>query len=193
MGTLAQTVLPFKIEPTEELITANAGLVLFGEFIQGLGLHRWLAQEMPKPGSGRGYEAVSYVTPLILMLTAGGRSLEDLRTLKNDAALAQLLKLATLPSADAMGDWLRRTGAGIGMTGLDRIKQRTVATRLRQMKITRHTLDCDASQIVDEKYAAEITYKGEQGSYAQRPCHRPCPSRLCGLPVRPLQLPGRDR
>jgi len=163
MGTLAQTVLPFKIEATEELLTANAGLTLFGEFTQGLGLHRWLTQEMPLPGSGRGYKAVSYVTPLILMLTAGGRSLEDLRTLKNDAALAQLLKLATLPSTDAMGDWLRRTGAGTGMTGLDRIKQRTVATRLRQLSITRHTLDCDASQIVAEKEAAEITYKGEQG------------------------------
>jgi hypothetical protein len=163
MGTLAQTVLPFKIEATEELLTANAGLALFGEFTQGLGLHRWLAQEMPLPGSGRGYEAVSYVTPLVLMLTAGGRSLEDLRTLKNDQALAQLLKLATLPSTDAMGDWLRRTGSGAGMTGLDRIKQRTVSTRLRQMSITRHTLDCDASQIVAEKCAAEITYKGEQG------------------------------
>lgn len=161
MGTLAQTVLPFKIEATEELLTANAGLALFGEFTQGLGLHRWLSQEMPKPASGRGYEAVSYVTPLALMLTAGGRSLEDLRTLKNDAALAQLLKLATLPSTDAMGDWLRRTGAGAGMTGLDRIKQRTVATRLRQMSVTRHILDCDASQIVAEKEAAEITYKGE--------------------------------
>lgn len=97
------------------------------------------------------------------MLTAGGRSLEDLRTLKNDAALAQLLKMEMLPSTDAMGDWLRRTGAGTGMTGLDRIKQRTVATRLRQMSISRHTLDCDASRIVAEKYAAEITCKGEQG------------------------------
>lgn len=32
MGTLAQTVLPFKVEATEELLTANAGLVLSGEF-----------------------------------------------------------------------------------------------------------------------------------------------------------------
>ena len=51
MGTLAQTVLPFKLEATEELLTANAGLALFGEFMRGLGLSRWLAQEMPKPGS----------------------------------------------------------------------------------------------------------------------------------------------
>ena len=163
MGTVAQTVLPFKLEATEEMLTANAGLALFGEFMSGLGLQRWLAQEMPKPGSGRGYQAETYVMPLALMLTGGGRSLEDLRTLKNDTALTTLLKQKTLPSTDAVGDWLRRTGAGSGLAGLDRINRRTVATRLRQTGITRHTLDCDASQIVAEKEAAQFTYKGEQG------------------------------
>lgn len=163
MGTLAQTVLPFKVEATEERLTSNAGLVLFGEFSRGLGLQRWLKQEMPKPGSGHGYEADSYASPLTLMLAGGGRSLEDLRIIKQDAALALLLKQAPIPSTDAVGDWLRRTGAGSGMTGLDRVKQRTVAARLRQMQITHHTLDGDASQIVAEKEAAQFTYKGEQG------------------------------
>lgn len=163
MSTLTQTVLPFKVGATEEMLTANAGLALFGEFAQGLGLHRWLAQEMPLPGSRRGYEAGAYVQPLVLMLAGGGRSLEDVRTLKADTALATLLKLGALPSTDAFGDWLRRTGAGAGLAGLDRINQRTVATRLRQIGITRHTLDCDASQIVAEKEAAQFTYKGEQG------------------------------
>lgn len=163
MNTLTQTVLPFKVEATEEMLTANAGLVLFGEFVRGLGLRRWLKQEMPKPGSRRGYEADAYVEPLVLMLAGGGRSLEDLRTLKSDTALTTLLKLDVLPSTDAFGDWLRRTGAGAGLGGLDRINQRTVATRLRQIGITRHTLDCDASQIVAEKQSAQFTYKGEQG------------------------------
>lgn len=144
MGTLTQTVLPFKVEATEEMLTANAGLALSEEFMQGLGLHRWLAQEMPLPGSGRGYKAVAYVKPLVLMLAGGGRSLEDLRTLKHDAALTALLKLGTLPSTDAFGNWLRRTGAGEGLAGLDCINQRIAATRLRQLGITRHTLDCDA-------------------------------------------------
>jgi hypothetical protein len=44
MGTLAQTELPFKLEATNEMLTANAGLALFGEFIQGLGFSRWLEQ-----------------------------------------------------------------------------------------------------------------------------------------------------
>lgn len=54
MKTLAQTALPFKLEATEYLLTANAGRALFGEFMRGLGLSRWLAQEMPAPGSRRG-------------------------------------------------------------------------------------------------------------------------------------------
>ncbi len=133
------------------MLTANAVLALFGEFVQGLGISRWLAQEMPKPGSGRGYEASFYVKPLVLMLTGGGRPLEDLRTLKNDTALSSLLRSGTLPSTDAVGDWLRRTGAGEGMAGLSRLNRRIVATRIRQTGQTAHTLDCDASQIVAEK------------------------------------------
>jgi hypothetical protein len=57
MRTLAQTALPFKIEATDALLTANAGLALFGELVHGLGLSRWMAQQMPRPGSGRGYQA----------------------------------------------------------------------------------------------------------------------------------------
>lgn len=163
MGILAQTLLPFKVEATEEKLTAHAGLALFGEFVQGLGFLRWLAQEMPKPGSGRGYPATAYVVPLVLMLTGGGRSLEDLRMLKGDKALLELLKQQTLPSTDALGDWLRRTGAGEGLAALSRINQRIVALRLRQTGITEHTLDADASQIIAEKEGARITYKGEQG------------------------------
>ncbi|MBK8387628.1 MAG: IS1380 family transposase [Candidatus Accumulibacter sp.] len=162
MKKLAQTVLPFKVEATEEQLTANAGLALFGEFIRGLGLNRWLATEMP-PGSARGYAANAFVTPLVLMLTGGGRSLEDLRTLKNDTALNQVLKQDVLPSTDAMGDWLRRTGTRTGLDGLGRINRRAVATRIRQIGIQAHTLDGDASQIVAEKEAAHVTYKGEQG------------------------------
>ena len=163
MGTLAQTVLPFKLGATDELLTANAGLALFGEFVCGLGLSRWLTQDMPPPGSGRGYAADAYVTPLVLMLTGGGRSLEDLRTLKQDAALATVLKQDHFPSTDAVGDWLRRTGNGCGLDALSRINQRTVSTRIRQTGLVAHTLDIDASQIVAEKEAAHFTYKGETG------------------------------
>jgi hypothetical protein len=46
MVTLAQTVPSFKVAATEERLTANAGLVLLGELMRGLGFERWLLQEM---------------------------------------------------------------------------------------------------------------------------------------------------
>lgn len=69
MAKMAQTVPSLKFETTEERLTAHAGLALFGEFLHGLGFSRWVEQEMPKPRIGRGYEAETYVTPLVLMLT----------------------------------------------------------------------------------------------------------------------------
>ena len=163
MTKMARTVLPFKLAATEEPMTVQSGLVLHGEFIQGLGIHRWLEQEMPKPGSKRGYDAVQHVLPFLLMLTGGGRSLEDLRMIHRDQGLRNLLHLEHLPSTDAAGDWLRRTGEGKGLVGLDRVNRRIVAQRLRKMKRREYTLDIDATQIVAEKRDAAWTYKGERG------------------------------
>ncbi len=163
MSNMAQTVLSFKLKATKEQLTANAGLALFGEFIRGQGFYRWIEATMPVPGSGRGYAASAYLSPLVLMLTGGGRSLEDVRMLKHDHALFTLLKTEPLPSTDALGDWLRRTGTGVGYAGLSRINGQVIAQRLRQCGVTQHTFDGDATQIVAEKRDAAFTYQGEQG------------------------------
>ncbi len=72
------------------------------------------------------------------MLTGGGRALEDLRMIHRDQCLRSLLHLDHLPSSDAAGDWLRRTGEGL--TGLDRVNRRIVAHRLRKLGRRTHTL-----------------------------------------------------
>jgi hypothetical protein len=69
----------------------------------------------------------------------------------SNTALTTLLKHDTLPSTDAVGDWLRRTGAGAGLSGLDRINRHIVATRIRQTGTTAHPLDIDATQIKERK------------------------------------------
>ncbi len=170
-----RNVLPFKLQVTSELLTANAGLAVFGEFMRGVGVSRMVEQYLPAPGSARGYAAADYVMPLTLMLCGGGRSLEDLRQIYADTGLRHLLKLDHTPSTDAVGDWLRRMGqegAGAGLSGLGQVNRRIVAQCLRKMErdaeagmdgATGHTLDIDASQIVAEKEAAKWTYKKEQG------------------------------
>ena len=79
-----QTVLPFKLEMTKDIITAHAGLGLLGEFAAGLKLLELTGRYLPEPGSGAGYKAHEYIFPLILMLNGGGRSLEDLRQIRED-------------------------------------------------------------------------------------------------------------
>lgn len=160
---LSQTVLPFKLESTDETLTAHSGLVLFEEYCQGMDLPQWLDQELPQPGSGAGYAPSTHAQALLLTLHGGGRSLEDVRTLRSDMGLLDLLQIKAIPSSDALGDWLRRMGSDAGMIGFKRVHRRLLRRLLGQAKHKAHTLDIDATQIIAEKQTAQYTYKGEVG------------------------------
>lgn len=171
MGSL-QTVLPFKLAATDESLTAHGGLALFGEYLRAMGVAGLIGHELPRPGSAAGYEPSAHVLPLVLTLAGGGRTLEDLRVLRNDEGLRALLQLEDMPSSDATGDWLRRMGAqGLGsgeceingLAGMGRVNRSVFRRLLRQDDRASYTLDIDATQIVAEKREAHYTYKGEKG------------------------------
>ena len=176
MGSL-QTVLPFKLAATDESLTAHGGLALFGEYLRAMGVCALIDHELPSPGSAAGYDPSVHVLPLVLMLAGGGRMLEDLRVLRNDAGLRSLLQLDDMPSSDATGDWLRRMGAqesgaqeSAGLAGLQRVNRSVFRRLLRQDDHASYTLDIlgsiargPATQIVAEKREAHYTYKGEKG------------------------------
>lgn len=160
---VTQGMLPFKLEATRDTITPHAGLALFGEFIEALGLAARVDETLPGPGSPAGYKPSAFVLPLVLMLHGGGRSLEDLRQVRQDGGLCELLGLAELPGSDTTGDWLRRMGAGSGLEALDRVQQQVLRRALKRSKTRAYTLDIDATEIVAEKKAARRTYTGEFG------------------------------
>jgi len=159
---MGQTVLPFKLDVTRDVLTAQGGLALFGEFCVAMKLREDVDRYLPSPGSGRGFHPGSYVQPLVLMLNGGGRSLEDLRMLAKDAGLRSLLGMG-VPSSDAVGDWLRRMGARGGMSGLRGVQRKQLKWALKREGVKDYTLDMDATQIVAEKRDAHVTYKGERG------------------------------
>jgi len=158
-----QTVLPFKLEVTRDTITSHAGLALLGEFCVGLDLLRVIDRCLPEPGSGAGYQASEYVFPLVLMLAGGGRSLEDMREIRSDEGLREVLPLGRIPSSDAAGDWLRRMGEGKGLDGLARANRRFLKRGLKYDGLKGYTLDIDATGIESQKEAAAMTYKGYTG------------------------------
>jgi hypothetical protein len=125
--------------------------------------------ELPHPGSAAGYKPSAHVLPLTLMLAGGGRTLEDLRVLRNDEGLRALVQLGDMPSSDATGDWLRRMGAqesgaqalganeseSNGSAGLGCVNRSVFRRLLRQDDHTSYTLDIDATQIVAENRHAD--------------------------------------
>jgi hypothetical protein len=160
---IRQTILPFKVEMTRDLITPHAGLALLGEFTVGLGLLQSVNRCLPKPGSGAGYHPSEYIFPLILMLNGGGRSLEDIRQIRADEGLREILPLERIPSSDALGDWLRNMGENSGLYGLEKVNRRVLKRAMKYDGITGYTLDIDATGIEAEKQTAKVTYKGFPG------------------------------
>ena len=65
---VSQTVLPFKLEATQDTITAQAGLILFGEYLQAMCLPSQLDRELPGPSNPVGYKPSAYGVSLVLML-----------------------------------------------------------------------------------------------------------------------------
>jgi len=164
---IRQTVLGFKIESTQEQLTAHGGLALLAEYNRGLGLRPLSDQHLPAPGSNRGYTPSAFVESLTLMLQAGGQTLEDLRELGQESALMQLVGQEMIPDPDTVGDWLRRTGdpqtGQAGLHGLGQIRDLLNQRILRHDGIGAYTLDADAMQIEAEKQEAAFTYQGEKG------------------------------
>jgi hypothetical protein len=160
---IRQTILPFKLEMTRDMITPHAGLALLGEFTVGLGLLQSIDTYLPKPGSGAGYHPSAYIFPLILMLNGGGQSLEDIRQIRTDEGLREILPLERLPSSDAVGDWLRNKAVTGGLSGLEKVNRRLLKRGMKYDGIKYYTLDIDATGIEAEKQTAKMTYKGFKG------------------------------
>ena len=164
---IQQTIFSFKIETTKERLTAHGGLALMAEFNHGIGLRELTDQYLPGPGSNRGFDPSVMVDSLVLMLQAGGRSLEDLRELKQEEGLMRLIGRDEIPEPDTVGDWLRRMGdpsrGQEGLKGLGEVRDKISGRILKRDGIKEYTLDADATEIIGEKADALFTYNGNKG------------------------------
>ncbi|MBW2040349.1 MAG: IS1380 family transposase [Deltaproteobacteria bacterium] len=159
---IRQTVLPFKLKRTQEGITARSGLALYAEFFTAMGVEALIDRHLPRPGSGRGFKAISYIKPLSMMLYGGGESIEDVRGLREDS-LRELMGLRGIPSSSAIGDWLRRMGQRGGIEGMERVNDGITRKVLRKEDRKGYTLIVDPTIIESQKREAQMTYLGCKG------------------------------
>jgi hypothetical protein len=160
---IQQRILPFKIEHTDELITPRSGLALLAEVIRAMEVEEKVKHHFPKPGSNRGYEAWAYVEPLLLMMQGGGRHIEDLREIRDDGALRQMIGLQEMPSLSTYGDWLVRMGASAGVEAMVEVDEAVARTIISRTAREGYTLDTDATVIEAEKEEAQWTWKKVKG------------------------------
>ena len=153
-------ILPFQLESTNDLLTSHAGLVCTAEVMKALNFSNLVDQHFPTPGSNRGFKPSVFVNSLVLMLHGGGECLDDLRHLRDDAALRLLLCLKDVPQADSAGDWLRRHGQQ-GVSAIAEINRTLLQAGLHQCRSV--TLDIDATEICSAKRDARYTYNKNQG------------------------------
>lgn len=156
---IRQTILFFKLEVTNDTITCHAGLSLLGEFCVGLDLLGKVDRYLSKPGSGAGYQASEFISPLVLMLNDGARSLEDIWVIRNDTGMREILPLKRVPSSYAIGDWLRRSGAGGDLIGPEKTNRKIRKRGLKYDGIKEYTHDIDTTGIEAQKESAMMTYK----------------------------------
>ena len=159
---MAKKVLEFKLEYGEEEITPYGGLGLYGEMFKAIGVDKEIERTFPEPGSGKGFKAKEYITPLILMFIGGGRYIEDIRKIEADRGLRKICKLKRIPTGDAVGDWLRRE-SWKKVESLKIINDNLVKRIIKRAKEEGLTLDIDAMEIEADKYYAERTYTGVKG------------------------------
>src|SRR3990172_4513445 len=158
-----QTVLPFKLKRTEERLTARSGLALYAEFIQAMRVESLIDRHFPRPGSGRGFPASTYVLPLTLTQYGGGDAIEDVRELRDDQTLREAIGLRMIPTSAAIGDWLKRMGERDGIAALEQVNDELMRTVLKKDIRSGYTLIIDPTIIESAKRDAHMTYLGFKG------------------------------
>ena len=155
--SLQQNLPNFQLEKTSDTITSKSGLSIFHEAAMALGVGDSIESNLLKPGSNRGFKPAEYIMPLTLMLCGGGKEMEDIREIKIDKGLRELCGFKKMPSADAIGQWIRKDG---NLEGLRKVNEDFIRQVIMRSGKDNFTVDTDATFIETEKKCAEMTYKG---------------------------------
>lgn len=155
-------ILPYKLSTTKDQLTSRAGLLAVAQLMQQLELAKHIDQQFPLPQSNRGFKPSQFIETLVLMQHEGSFHLDDVRHLRDEQGLRAVLGMDKLPTANTLGDWLRRLGnQSTTFKAWTVVNQRVLQAALHNKK--RVTLDIDATEVMANKADAQWTYKHHRG------------------------------
>jgi hypothetical protein len=160
-------------------LTSQGGLPLVAELLLALGLDELVERELSLGQRRRGFTTYEKLTWVVLMLSAGGERVEDIRILGRDEGLSRLLGRRA-PSPDAMLDFLAafhdeetvserpESGAWLvpesaALAGLHRVNVGWVRRGVMTSRPRVATLDLDATIVESRRREALPHYQGGRG------------------------------
>ena len=95
---MAQGLLPYKyeIESRSSGVTAKAGLPVYLDLANVMGLWRSVGRHVHARSGGQGFTDAQVVTALVLLNLCGGDCVDDLRTLEGDEGVCRVIRRAEL-------------------------------------------------------------------------------------------------
>ena len=155
-------ILPHKLATTNDQLTSRAGLLAIGQLMESMQLAERVDKHFPKPKSNRGFMPSIYIQTLVLMQHQGYFHLDEVRHLREDTALTDVLGLTTIPHASTLGAWLRKTGdSHESPLAWEAVNKAVLQAALHRRK--KVTLDIDATEVVANKADAHWTYNKNKG------------------------------
>ena len=177
-GSGRQGILPLVFElHRRDDVTARAGLSLVLESAHALGLTEAVEQRLKLRERRSGYSEVEKLEAIVLLLSAGGECVEDIRLLSADEGLERMLA-RSFPSPDALHSFLaafhdesrlagRPSEGAFIPTESDALGAlaavNTQIVRQAGAGATTATVDLDATIIESHKEACYPHYKGGRG------------------------------
>jgi hypothetical protein len=179
-------LLPYTIEVVDDdaAVTAHAGLPLVVETMRKLGVSAKLDAELGIRQRNNGMTDSAKAEGIVLLMASGGECMSDIDVLRADGGLQRLLD-SGLPTQEVIRSFLyafhddklveearqRRRSEEVAyipaetpaLQGLGRVNVALAHTVAKHMKITRATLDHDATIQESHKKQALAHYKGGRG------------------------------
>jgi hypothetical protein len=160
-GPAFMNILNYKLDTTNELLTARIGLLATAHTINTLDLSNIIDQHFPALGSNCALKASTFINTLLLSQHEGGKCLDDTTHIAKDKALRMLTNQQT-PTPQAIGAWLRRLGReNQGVKALQQVNKPLLSAALCNCKNI--TLDIDATEVIANKTDTQWTYNNNKG------------------------------
>lgn len=166
-------------EKLDEGVTAYGGLPMVVKTWYALGLHKACERHVKLRERQKGLSDAQWAELVTMLLMAGGRSVEDVESLKADTGLCRLWPIIQQASPRSMLNYLHRfhdpeqPGSqpgkarigkeSKGLRGLGKVNRELIGHIQRQASEQQATIDIDASIHESHKQEALWTYNGVRG------------------------------